>query len=89
MMKYIVMSSWKKKPTKQMLDEARKFQEKAKKEGIKILGQYWTFGRWDSVSILEAPDEKTAMRGLLRLGDICTTETLIAISATEAEEFVE
>jgi uncharacterized protein with GYD domain len=89
MMKYVVLSRWRKKPTRQVLEEARKMQERAKKEGIKILGQYWTFGRWDSVNILEAPDEKAAMKALLRLGDLCSTETLIAISADEAEKFVE
>jgi uncharacterized protein with GYD domain len=89
MMKYIVLSRWKKKPTKQILEESKKLQERARKEGIKILGQYWTFGRWDSVNILEASDEKAAMKALLRLGDICSTETLVALSAEEADKFVE
>lgn len=88
-MKYIVLSRWKKKPTKQILAEAEKLQERAKKEGIKISGQYWTFGRWDSVTILESTDEKAAMKALLRLGDICSTETLVAISGEEAGKLVE
>lgn len=33
---------------------------KAAKEGVKFLGSYWTPGRYDSVVILEAPNEKIA-----------------------------
>ena len=88
-MKYIILSRWRKKPTKLMLEESVKLQEKAKKEGTKILGQYWTFGRYDTVTILEVPDEKAAMKALLRLGDLCTTETLVAISGEDASKLID
>jgi len=85
---FIVLARWRKKPTKEMIAEANKLKEYATKEGVKIKGTYWTFGRWDTVTIAEGPDEKTAMKALLRFGDLVSTETLVALPSEEATKLV-
>jgi len=43
------------KPTKEMTAKVDRLMEKMSKEGIKLIGGYWTLGRYDSVVIFEAP----------------------------------
>jgi uncharacterized protein with GYD domain len=59
------------------------------KEGNKIIGIYWTLGRYDAFTIVEGKDEKTAMKSLLRWGDMMSTETLVAVPREEAIKLVE
>jgi uncharacterized protein with GYD domain len=79
----------KQKVTKETLAESLKRMEKEKKEGVKYLGIYYTLGRYDYVAIMEAPDEKTAMKAAIRRGQDVTTETLVAVPAEEARKLVE
>lgn len=88
-LKFIVLVRWRKKLTKGVLDESRKLREQAIKDGVKFLDRYWTFGRFDGVSIVEAPDEKIAMKALLRYGDLVSTETLVAVPYEEGVKLVE
>jgi len=53
-------------------------------EGVKILGSYWTLGRFDAVWIYEAPNEKIAMQLGIEAGELMQTQTLVAISRDEA-----
>lgn len=53
-------------------------------DGIKIIGTYWTLGRFDAVWIYEAPDEKAAMKLGIDAGDLMQTQTLVAVSREEA-----
>jgi uncharacterized protein with GYD domain len=77
------------KPTKELIAENAKLFEKDKKEGVKFLGIYYTLGRYDAVGIIEAPDEKTAMKAALRRGGMFAAETLVAVPAEEARKLVE
>jgi uncharacterized protein with GYD domain len=88
-MLFISLVKWRKKPTKEMVAQANKLYEQMVKEGIKIVGQYWTMGRYDGVTILEAKDEKTGMRALLRWEESLSVDTLIAIPREEATKLVE
>jgi uncharacterized protein with GYD domain len=88
-MLFISLVKWRKKPTKEMVGQANKLYEQMVKEGIKIVGQYWTMGRYDGVTILEAKDEKAGMRALLRWEDSLSVDTLIAIPREEATKLVE
>ena len=45
---------------------------------------YWTLGRYDAVSIVEAPTEKDVMKILLPLQDVIESETLVAVPREEA-----
>ena len=56
--------------------------------GIKIIGTYWTLGKYDAVWIYEAPNEKEAMRLGINVGDITQTETLVALTREEATELL-
>jgi uncharacterized protein with GYD domain len=85
---FISLCKFRQKPTKETVAEHLKLGEKEKKEGIKYLGMYWTLGRYDSVAIMEAPDEKTVMKAAMRRGWIAS-ETLVAVPAEEARKLVE
>jgi uncharacterized protein with GYD domain len=86
---FITLARWRKKPTKDMITQSTKLFEQMTKEGNKILGVYWTLGRYDSVVITEGKDEKAAMKSLLRWGDMLSLETLVAVSREQALKFFE
>jgi uncharacterized protein with GYD domain len=46
------------------------------------------WGRYDSVTIIEAPSEKEAMKALLLFQDVVKTETLVAVPRKEALELI-
>jgi len=87
-MLFITLGRFRKKPTKETLAEMRRLFEQPV-EGGKILGYYWTLGRYDGVVISECPDEKTHMKIMLGFADFVSTETLVAVSAEEAGKLVE
>lgn len=86
---FIALNRFRKKPTKEGIAESEKLLKQAVKEGTKILGFYWTLGRFDSVIITEARDEKTAMKTVMRWGDMLSTETLVAVPREEAVKLLE
>ncbi len=87
-MLFITLGRFRKKPTKQILAEMQKLFEQGAKDG-KILGFYFTLGRYDGVVISESPDEKTHMKHMMRFADLISSETLVAIPADEAGKLVE
>jgi uncharacterized protein with GYD domain len=83
---FISLSKFKKVPgkeTKKYVDQATKTFEDLEKQGVKIR-VYWTLGRYDGVSIIEAPSEKEAMKALFLFQDLVETETLVAVPREEA-----
>ena len=58
--------------------------EELKKKGIRIIGWYWTLGRYDTAIIFEAENEKEALKTSLAVADFVATETLVAIPREEA-----
>jgi uncharacterized protein with GYD domain len=87
---FITLAKFRKKPTKATIVESTKLMEKGIKEsGGKVLGFYWTLGRYDVVLITEGKNEKTAMKNRIRFGDILQQETLVAVSREEAAKLVE
>lgn len=87
--KFIVLTKFRKKPTKEVIAQNLKWLETGEKEGVKTLSIYWTLGRYDSVSIVEAPNEKAVMKQLTRMSENISTETLVAIPAEEARKLAE
>jgi len=73
-----------KKPSKEVSGQATKTVEELKKRGIKILAWYWTLGRYDTVLIFEALNEKEAMKAAIGVADFVATETLVALKREEA-----
>jgi uncharacterized protein with GYD domain len=73
----------KKTPTKELTARGTKMLAELKKKGIKILGFYWTLGRYDDVVVFEAPTEKDAMKLAFDVREDVTTETMVAIPREE------
>ena len=88
-MLFVVLVKFRRKPTKADLAETQKTFAALEKAGIKTLGLYWTFGRYDAVRIIEAPDEKTVMRSLVRAPEYVVTETMLALTRADAEKLLE
>jgi uncharacterized protein with GYD domain len=87
---FITLSKFKKVPSKEtmgLIDEATKTFEELEKQGIKMQ-VYWTLGRFDGVTIIEAPSGKDAMKALLLFQDVVETETLVAVPREEALKLV-
>lgn len=64
---------------------------RAQAGGISVKGAYLTMGEYDAVLVLEAPDEQTALGGLMSLssqGNLRTT-TLRAFTMEEVQPVVD
>ena len=80
---FITLVKWKHAPKKEEIAQVSKMMEELKKQGIKM-NIYWTLGRYDAVTIIEAPTEKDAMKTLLLWQDEVATETMVAVPREEA-----
>jgi uncharacterized protein with GYD domain len=72
-----------KKPDKALVGEATKKVEEFKQKGINVLNWYWTLGRYDTVVVFEAANEKEALKFALGVAEFVSTETLVAIPRQE------
>lgn len=82
---FITLVKFRRKPTKHDTDAMGAYWAGAEKMGVKLHNVFWTLGRFDVVSITEAPDEKTQMKFSLNTPtDLGATETLVAVSRDEA-----
>jgi len=81
---FISFGRFRKKPSKETSAGISKMLEDIKQKGIRIIGFYWTLGRYDTVMILEAPNEKEAMKLSIGAADVVTTETMVAMPREEA-----
>ncbi len=88
-MKFVVLIKFKQKMTKELVARTIKELEYDGKHGSKLVGAYWTLGRYDAVAIMDAPDESAAMKMSIRRGDIMSLETMAAIPVDEARKLVE
>ena len=73
-----------KKPNKELAGQATKVMDDLKNSGVKIIGWYWTLGRYDTAVIFEAENEKEALKTSLAIADFVASETLVAIPREEA-----
>ena len=80
---FVTLLKWKQPPKKEMIEQSTKKLEELEKQGIKMQ-VYWTLGRYDGVTIIEAPNEKDALKALLLFQDVVATETLVAVPREEA-----
>jgi len=83
---FIVLGKFRRKLTKESVGEVNKYIEKLAKEGVKFKSMYWTLGKYDTIGIFEAPDEKAAMNGV---SDVAETQTLVAVPREEAARRLE
>lgn len=70
---------------KDTVKRAEKFRELARQSGATVKELYWTLGKYDVVSIVEAPDvtSVTALGLTLGMGGHVRTQTLPAFTADE------
>jgi len=79
----VILCRWRGKPTKEAIERTNKVL--ASEPRVKVLGFYWTLGRYDAVMICEGPeDPKIAMKMLLQVADSVATESMVAIPREEA-----
>jgi uncharacterized protein with GYD domain len=70
------------------LQDTIKRADAAKSEAEKIGGKftsYWTFGRYDGIGILEAPNDEAAMHFGLKVGSLGNIRTTTLRAFTEEE----
>jgi uncharacterized protein with GYD domain len=84
-----VLGKYRKKPTKETVGNSTELFGQLTKEGLKFVGQYWTLDRYDTVTMVEAKDEKTLLKALMKFADMVSTKTLIALPREEAIKLVE
>jgi uncharacterized protein with GYD domain len=85
---YVVLINWTDqgvRNAKDSVQRARAFSADVERRGGRLLGIYWTQGRYDIVATVEVPDEQTAMASLLAVSGIgnVRTETLRAFNESE------
>jgi uncharacterized protein with GYD domain len=91
---YIVMYTMTDQGAKNIVSlpqRVREARSAAEQHGIKVLGWYLTQGRYDVVSIVDAPDEETLVAGVLaiaRNGNF-RSETLRAFTEDELAQIVQ
>ncbi len=85
---FISLGKMRKKPGKETAEQGTKIIDELKNKGIKIIGWYWTLGRYDTAIIFEAANEREALKTSLAVADFVTTETLVAIPREEAIKLV-
>jgi len=85
---FIMLAKDKEKPTKANTSQGTKILDELKKKGIKVLGFYWTLGRYDDVIIFEAPSAKDAMKLAIAVKDYVSSETMVAIPREEALKLI-
>ncbi|MDD5218608.1 MAG: GYD domain-containing protein [Candidatus Omnitrophica bacterium] len=88
MASYVVLSGFTEqgiRTVKETAKRANKFRETAKEMGATIKEIYWTLGRYDVVVILEAADDETVARLMMKMGALgnLKSETLRAFSEEE------
>jgi uncharacterized protein with GYD domain len=76
---------------KETVNRARQVRADFERRGITRFDVYWTQGRYDIVTLIDAPDEQTVMAGLLALAGRGTvrTESLRAFTETEMEQIIQ
>ena len=85
---FIRLVKLKNPPSKAQQEEVNKKRAEAEKWGVKFHETFFTLGRYDLVSIIEAPDEKTAIRYSISVGQYGATETLVAVSRDEISKWL-
>ena len=83
-MMFIALAKFKKQLSKEVIAQNMKDIETDTKGQVRYLGIYWTLGRYDTVVMFEAPDEKVAMNMVLRRADRMDIEMLVAVPADAA-----
>ena len=80
-MLFIGLAKFKTKLSKEVVAQNLKDIESDTKGQVRYLGIWWTLGKYDTVVMFEAPDEKEAMNMVMKRVDRMKRETLVAVPA--------
>jgi uncharacterized protein with GYD domain len=83
----ISLLKFRKKMTKEGAATTDKAFSQLQKQGVKVLGFYFTLGRYDAVLITEEPDSgatERVMKTAMAASDYVATETLVALKRKDA-----
>ena len=73
------------KNIKDTVRRAREVRAENEKRGFKVVGTYWTQGRYDLVSIVDAPSEEAMLAGLFNIAATGNVHSETLRAHTEAE----
>ncbi len=82
-MLFIALAKFKTPLSKEVVEQNLKDIETDTQGQVRYLSFYWTLGRYDTVVIFEAPNEKVAMNMSLKRLDRMEIEILVAMPAQE------
>ncbi|HXH22624.1 MAG TPA: GYD domain-containing protein [Dehalococcoidia bacterium] len=73
------------KSIKDTVKRAQEIRQENESRGFKVIGHYWTQGRYDLVTVVEAPSEEAMMKGLFSIAEAgnVSSETLRAFTDDE------
>ena len=76
---------------KDTINRAEAFKSAIEKAGGKFISEYYTLGKYDIVTIIEAPNDETILPVILATGSLgnVRSETLKAFSMDEAAKIIE
>jgi uncharacterized protein with GYD domain len=90
---YILLINWTEQginKIKESSDRYNSFKASVEKTGGKLIGGYYTFGEYDVIIIIEAPNDEVVMSLMLKVGSAgnVRTKTLKAFAAEEAWKII-
>ncbi len=73
------------KNIKDTVKRAAEVRKRNEERGFKVLGHYWTTGRYDLVTVVDAPSEEAMAAGLMGIAEVgnVSSETLRAFTDAE------
>ena len=73
------------KSVKDTVKRAAEIRRQNEQRGFKVVGTYWTQGRFDLIAIVEAPDEQSMVAGLLNIAEAGNVHSETMRAFTDAE----
>ena len=86
-MLFIALAKFKMKLDKEVVAQNMKNIEEDEKDNVQYKEIFWTLGKYDTVVIFDAPDEKTAMNMALKRLDRMEIEMLVALPADKSNPY--
>jgi uncharacterized protein with GYD domain len=76
------------KNIRETVKRAAEVRKRNEERGFKIVGHYWTTGRYDLVAVVDAPSDEAMMAGMLGITEAgnVSSETLHAFTDKEMEQ---
>ena len=88
-MLFISLTKFKTKPTLEVTNGwHKKVDPVLKRHNIKIVAAFWTLGKYDAVLVFDAPSEAKLLKFLYDSSDFIDTETMSAVSESNAEKLL-